>query len=218
MNSRRTYVAVPCTLLVCSLPSLAAAEQPSGRDRPGAPIPATSPAARFGLRHELAISSDTGLSISNTSISGQNGSTTTLQFRPAIDYFVVDDLSLGAFVGVDYTRSPPGDHTTALLIGPRVGYNIALANRLSFWPKAGLSYAHTAGTVEGPGVTLPGGAVQRVTTSSTNDAMALNLYTPFVFHPVQHFFLGVGPALDVDLTGSVKATTVAARLTIGGWL
>ena len=83
------------------------------------------------------------------------------------------------------------------------------------WPKAGLSFASTSQTVNG--VALPSGAgVQDVTTTGSN--MALNLFVPFLFHPVEHFFLGFGPALDVDLTGDVKATTIAGRLTLGGWL
>lgn len=39
-----------------------------------------------------------------------------------------------------------------------------------------------------------------------------------MFHPVEHFFLGLGPALDLDLSGDRKATTVGIRLTIGGWI
>jgi hypothetical protein len=39
-----------------------------------------------------------------------------------------------------------------------------------------------------------------------------------MFHPVEHFFIGLGPAFDLDLSGDNKATTIAARLTLGGWL
>jgi hypothetical protein len=46
----------------------------------------------------------------------------------------------------------------------------------------------------------------------------LNLFAPVMVHPAEHFFIGFGPALDTDLTGDVKATTIAGRLTIGGWL
>jgi hypothetical protein len=48
--------------------------------------------------------------------------------------------------------------------------------------------------------------------------LALNLFVPLMLHPAPHFFLGFGPALDVDLTGDTKSTTIAGRLTIGGWL
>jgi len=38
-----------------------------------------------------------------------------------------------------------------------------------------------------------------------------------MFHS-HHYFAGFGPSADIDLTGSPKATTLALRLTIGGWL
>jgi hypothetical protein len=39
-----------------------------------------------------------------------------------------------------------------------------------------------------------------------------------MFHPAEHFFIGLGPAFDLDLTGDQKATTLAVRLTLGGWI
>jgi len=39
-----------------------------------------------------------------------------------------------------------------------------------------------------------------------------------MLHPAEHFFLGFGPALDIDLSGSEKATIIAGRLTLGGWI
>jgi hypothetical protein len=37
-------------------------------------------------------------------------------------------------------------------------------------------------------------------------------------HPAEPFFMGFGPALDVDLSGDNRATIIAGRLTIGGWI
>jgi hypothetical protein len=176
-------------------------------------VAANSPSGIFGARNQLAISSDAGLSISNTSISGVDGSTTTLILRPAIDYFVIDNLSVGGFVGVDYTSHPNG-HTTTFGIGPRVGYNIPFSERFSFWPKAGFSFASNSVSTDIKDPTT--GA--SVTSDESSSNLALNLFAPVMFHPVEHFFLGFGPALDVDLTGDVKATTIAGRLTIGGWM
>ena len=48
--------------------------------------------------------------------------------------------------------------------------------------------------------------------------VALNIFAPVMFHPVQHFFIGFGPALGTDLSGDAKVTTIAGRLTLGGWL
>jgi len=160
----------------------------------------------------MAISSDAGLSISHTSVSG-GGSSTELILRPAVDYFLIDNLSLGGFLGLDYT-STSGGSTTAFSIGPRVGYNLPLSERWSVWPKVGFSFASTSVKVDSTevaGITTP-------STSTSNTAFALNLFVPVMFHPVEHFFLGFGPALDTDLSGDNKSTVIAGRLTIGGWL
>ena len=74
-----------------------------------------SPAGVFGAKTQLTISSDAGFSISNTSVSGVDGSTTKVELRPAIDYFVMDNFSVGGFVGFDYS-SDPGGHTTTFSV------------------------------------------------------------------------------------------------------
>jgi len=162
----------------------------------------------FGLKSQWTISSDTSIFISNTSISGVSGSTTRFQIQPAADYFIIDNLSLGGFVGVNYTSVPSG-HTTQFGIGPRVGYNIPFSSRFSVWPRAGFSFASTSQTVSAVGSTPE--------SSTNNTAFALNLFAPVMFHPVAHFFVGFGPALDQDLSGDNKTTVIAGRLTIGGW-
>lgn len=172
-----------------------------------------SPAGVFGAKKQLTISSDAGLSISNTSVSGVDGSTTRLELRPSIDYFVMDNLSVGGFVGLDYT-SDPGGHTTTFAIGPRVGYNLAFSERFSVWPKLGFSYTSTSVSED---LSAPGSDTT-VSASESSSGLALNLFVPVMFHPVPHFFLGFGPALDQSLTGDPKSTIIAGRLTIGGWL
>jgi hypothetical protein len=179
------------------------------RERAIDDVRASSPSGRFGLKGQKAVSSDAGLSISNTSVSGIDGSTTTLVLRPAVDWFFVDSISLGGFVGVEY-NSAPGGNSSVISVGPRVGYNLPLSDRLSIWPKVGFSLANT--NVSNDGVNGVGGE------DESNTSVQLNLFAPLMFHPVQHFFLGFGPALDVDLSGDAKATTIAARLTLGGWL
>ena len=166
-----------------------------------------SPSGRFGEKGQKAVSSDAGLSISNTSISGVDGSTTSLILRPAVDWFFTDSISLGGFVGVEY-NSAPGGSSTVISLGPRLGYNLPLSERLSLWPKLGFSLASTS---------FDDDAVVGDEDES-NTSVQLNLFAPLMFHPVQHFFLGLGPALDQDLSGDNKATTIAVRLTLGGWL
>jgi hypothetical protein len=213
--------ATTCALLIPALSSVAlsaAAQEQNGDEETRGPVlprvDASSPSGVFGSKGQLAISSDAGISISNTSISDIDGSTTSLILRPAVDYFVIDYLSIGGFLGLQYD-STPGGSSTAISIGPRVGYNIPLSERLSLWPKVGFSFASTSQSQDD--VELPtGGTVEGDDESSTS--LQLNLFAPFMFHPVEHFFIGFGPAFDLDLSGDNKATTIAARLTLGGWL
>jgi hypothetical protein len=172
---------------------------------------ATGPAEVFGVARQIAISSDASLTIQRRSISGADGGTTAIQLAPAADYFVINNLSVGGFIGFDYVNSGSSD-SSRFSIGPRVGYNLPFSDLVSIWPKAGFSFAHTSNSSEtGTGSTT-------VTTTTSNSAFALNLYVPVMFHPVQHFFAGFGPFLDTDLSGDAKATAFGGKLTLGGWL
>jgi len=165
------------------------------------------PSQRFGHKGELAISSDTALSIAHTS----PGDTTTITLQPAVDYFVIDNFSVGGFIGLDYTSASYGS-TTRFSIGPRVGYNLVLSDLVSLWPKVGFSFATTNTSFDSPedeDVSV---------TANDNSALALNLFVPFMFHPATHFFAGFGPFLDTDLSGDDKVTVFGLKLTLGGWI
>ena len=215
---------VPCLALASFsilLPALASAQEAAAdltakgdpnvnAQRPELPaVSAHSPAGVFGDKGQVAISSDAALSISSKSISGVSGSTTNITLLPAVDYFVANNVSVGGFIQLNYTATD-GHHDTTFGIGPRVGYNVAFSERFSFWPKLGLSYTNTT-------LSLPT-ATPDVRVSQSDSHLALNIFAPVVFHPVQHFFVGFGPALDTDLSGDRKTTTIAGHLTLGGWL
>jgi hypothetical protein len=172
----------------------------------------TGPAEVFGQKGQIAISSDAALVIQRRTISDVSGGTTSIQLAPAADYFVIDNLSIGGFIGWDYTTSGDND-SSRFSIGPRVGYNLPFSDLISIWPKAGFSFAHTSNTV-----TTPGPNDSEVSVSNSADAFALNLFVPVVFHPVRHFFAGFGPFLDTDLSGDKRATVFGGKLTIGGWM
>ncbi|MET0386479.1 MAG: hypothetical protein ABW321_10995, partial [Polyangiales bacterium] len=137
---------------------------------------------------------------------------TTIQLAPSADYFIIDGLSIGGFVSFDYSKSGSSDGTR-FGIGPRVGYNFGLSDTFSVWPKAGFAYAHSSTSTS---VDL--GESMTSETSSTNDAIALNLFVPLVVHPARHFFAGFGPFLDTDLSGANRVTVFGLKLTMGGWL
>lgn len=195
---------VASSLLVTCFSLSAVAQTPPPAD-PGMPqVPANSPSGWFGGKGQLAILAEAGVVFSHTSISGRDDSSTTLVLRPAIDYFVIDHLSVGAFTGVSYEKAS-GASTTTYGIGPRVGYDIPFTSRFSLWPKAGVSFNSTTLKRDTPSF------------SDSNSAIALNLFVPVMFH-TNHYFVGFGPGLDQDLSGDAKATTIALRLNVGGWL
>jgi hypothetical protein len=216
----KSFRASPCIAFACALlaaPTLAFAQDappPPGSnanaDHPSLPaVSVNTPSGAFGDKGQIAVSSDSAISIQHTSISGVDTSVTTITLLPAVDYFVAHNLSVGGFVGLDYAKAGSA-HSTVFEIGPRVGYNLVLSNHVSFWPKLGLSYKHASigGTV------VAGGSGAFV----DGDHLTLNVFAPVMFHPATHFFVGFGPNLDVDLTGDAKETSVGARLTIGGWV
>ncbi len=172
-----------------------------------------SPVDRFGDKGQFAISSDAALTISRTSISDTDATAFKVTLAPALDYFVIRNLSIGGSIFFDYANDGAG-HSTRFGVGPRVGYNLPISDLISIWPKAGLSIAHTGVTTETPATaTTP-----KADTSRQNTAIALNLFVPVMFHPAPHFFAGFGPFLDTDLSGDTKATTFGGKLTLGGWL
>lgn len=178
----------------------------------GSNVTPGSPVSIFGSRGQVAISSEAGATLTHTSVSGSDDSSTSFVLRPGVDYFLIDRLSLGAFVGIEY-ESLSGLSTTRFGVGPRVGYSLGFSNHFSLWPRVGFSYNSTTiktDPVEMGGIEIPGA-------EASNKAVALNLFAPLLFH-TNHYFAGVGPALDVDLSGDAKATTFAVRVTLGGWI
>ncbi len=166
------------------------------------------PSHVFGRSGQIAFSSDAALSVAHITPADQ----TTLTLAPAADFFVADSFSIGGVISLNYVKA--GDSDTVIFgIGPRLGYNLTLSDLVSLWPKIGVSYAHSEVSNT---TALPGGA--ELDQGVSNDALALNLFVPFMFHPAQHFFAGFGPFLDTDLSGDNKNTTFGLKLTLGGWV
>jgi hypothetical protein len=162
----------------------------------------------FGRQGQIAVSSDFALSLGTTSHS-RGGSSTDVVLAPALDYFVIDNLSLGGQVSLTWSKN--GDwHGTGFGVAPRVGYDIAFADQVSFWPHLAISFASFSDSND---------------TSTTRIGVAA--YAPLLLHPAQHFFIGLGPRVSTDLSSRAssqgvsgdgdKATTIALTSTVGGW-
>ncbi|HEX2675560.1 MAG TPA: hypothetical protein VHM19_02950 [Polyangiales bacterium] len=207
-----TLFSTSAALLLLATPNMLEAQDKGQDDRDVANSATTNtssvgPAEQFGEKTTLAISSDAAFTIQRTSTSGVSGGTTTISLAPAADYFVGKELSLGGFLGFEYTKAG-NNHGLRFAIGPRVGYNFPLSDLVSIWPRAGVSLAATDATTSTP----------LGKTSKSDTTFALNLFVPIMFHPATHFFVGFGPFLDADLSGDTRTTIFGGRLTVGGWL
>jgi hypothetical protein len=170
---------------------LAQAEPPP--PAPLAPTASVEPAAvdvdpyvpRFGERHQIVTSVALNLSGSYTANSDGNSSF-SLSLAPAVDYFVLNNFSIGGRISGGYsgTRSPTAS-TDQLSTGiaPRIGYNIPLTKRLSLWPKLIVAVDYNT----------PVNAKLNNAESTVTLAAELNL--PLVITLAPHVFWGVGPYL-----------------------
>ncbi|HEX8795674.1 MAG TPA: hypothetical protein VF765_32210 [Polyangiaceae bacterium] len=153
-------------------------------------------------------------------LSNNGPSYTAFSLAPAADYFVIDNLSVGAQVlfGIVSTSPPaPQQGTTTTLYGiaPQVGYNIAFNDSISFWPKLFFAFS-------GYGVSNNGGS---------GNSGTIGVFAPFLFHIATHFYAGIGPDFSTQafvnqsnggpnpppINNPTKVTTFGAMGTFGGW-
>lgn len=124
--------------------------------------------------------------------------------RLAVDYFGLDNLSVGVSTSVMHYFPASGDESlTAILLNPRVGFGMQLSERIAFWPRAGLdcwvfSQSHSSGKT----------------------ILNLSLEAQFVASPVDHLAILFGPTLETGLSGyedSRKLNELALSAGLLGW-
>jgi hypothetical protein len=107
--------------------------------------------------------------------------------RAAIDYFVIDHLSLGGTLAFASTNvHDSGRDLTGLLFGPRVGYALMFNDWAGMWPRGGFSY-YSLDDDNG----------------NDEDQLAFTAEFMFVLQPAEGVAILVGPTLDLGLTGEV---------------
>ena len=182
-----------------------------GAARADESAPRTALPGGFGAQGQIALSADLQLDIVHRS-QGQ-GSRTTAVIRPALDYFIMPNVSVGGFIGFSSGSASSGPlagnlDLTEVSLGARAGYDLRLADALSLWGQLRLSYAHDSFTA--PVGTGTGGSI-----------VALTIYVPLIFQPAAHFFVGAGPVLSQELVDSVanqsNATDFGLLSIVGGY-
>jgi hypothetical protein len=118
-----------------------------------------------------------------------------LRLHPAIDYFIANNVSIGGVIGLQYNSGTPSRTTVDL--GLRAGYNLAITAPVTFWPTVGIFYSHTSSN------------------GNSGSSTFLEIFAPFLYHIVPHFFVGVGP--DFELSLDNNGNGYGLQTVVGGW-
>jgi hypothetical protein len=141
----------------------------------------------------------------------QNSASSALSApRLGIDYFITRSLTLGGNIGLYSHNQDIGRASatsTGVLFGARVGYAFRLAHAVSFWPRAGLTYA----TVSTDGV------------AGDAHIFSLSIDAPFTFAPSENFAILLGPCLEVGLFGKENGSDYSevmfgVMIGLAGWV
>ncbi|TMA15262.1 MAG: hypothetical protein E6J86_06510 [Deltaproteobacteria bacterium] len=142
------------------------------------------------------------VSYAHASVSG-GGSSDLLTFAPGAFWFPTNSLAIGGSVLYQYQHNSAfggfGVHSVGF--EPAVGFGIPLAERIAFFPRMGMAFSWQFPS--------PGNSTHRI---------FIDGYAPVLFIPVPHFYIGLGPALAVDVASSfAKQTQVGFTTEIGGY-
>lgn len=216
----------------------------------------------FGYSHQsVDAANNNGISVSGNSseislLFAHPGGTTPLILDPhavpriAADFTFINNLTVGLGVGFLFglggstkqtatqgatTLTTKQDSPTGTMIGvaPRVGYIFPLGEHLAIWPRAGFAFYSVSTTTKN--TTNNNGANTTTTKDVTDTAFSLDLDPQLAIIPVEHFFITVGPTLNIPITGKhSESTTTGATTTdvsqdtsllhfginasIGGWV
>ena len=124
-----------------------------------------------------------------------NPTDTIVRLRPALDYFVIDHLSLGGAIGFEVDAPQRGQTTTVFTIAPDVGFAVGISDTWSFWLIGSVPFSFP-----NPG----------------NTRVAVDIFAAFLIHPADHFFFGIGPTFTQALTQN-EPTFIGGRFMIGGY-
>jgi hypothetical protein len=140
--------------------------------------------------------------------SGGGGLGGTTNFpRLSLDYFPIEGLSLGGSLLYIHTTSETetdagsadGPSSTTFGIAPRVGYAMAFDETFAFWPRAGITYFSNKSETTG--------ATAATDSETTVSGVLLNVEALLEISPFENFALGIGPYIDVPLSGTIEQCT-----------
>lgn len=152
----------------------------------------------FGQAGQLVISQDFDLELSYNTAGSDSF---TIVLAPGADYFISNNISLGA--GLNFAQIfTSGEDATSIGLNVRAGYNLMYSESISFWPKVQLGFLYN----KAPSFQF----------GNDGTFLQLGVFAPVVLHPTNHFFIGLGPNIDIFL-GDGDGLNFGARSVIGGY-
>jgi hypothetical protein len=189
------------------------------------PAAAPTPPSRahaFGSRGQTLVLGSSDISFSKSSFSASSASVESLVFSPDIDYFVLPNVSVGLALDLSYADAK-GDgvdgslgefRATTLSGGVHFGFNLPLGSALSWFPQVTIGYESTRQTdrtVVGPPLSVAVNPLGYA--SAAQSGLYADIYAPFLFHVVDHFFFGFGPEFFHDFGSEGSGLGVGGQRT-----
>jgi opacity protein-like surface antigen len=174
----------------------------------------------FGAQGQLVPGGSLSFSYTSTKPpEGDSRSSTALWFGPQALFFVADYIAVGGALRYHSQSSGEGPSETSnsgWSVMPMGAANIPFVDFMSLFIQLGVAYGASTQKIGG-------------NEGGTRSVLSLNLFVPLLFHPVSNFFIGVGPALDLEVLSKVKPpegdsvdgrkdTTVGLGTIIGGYI
>lgn len=177
---------------------VAMAQESTTQENPIKRAESSEAAGAFGAKSQVVIAQDLQFNLSYNTAGSDNF---TIVLAPGADYFVKENLSVGAGIAFGQIFQS-GEDATSLGGNVRLGYNLAYDEKISIWPKisAGIVYNKTTTFVFGPDGTF----------------FQLGGFAPVLYHPASHFFVGLGPNVDI-LLGDSSGISFGVRSIVGGY-
>lgn len=194
---------------------------PDVADGPAAPVEPGARHRRFGDAGQIVLTNELDASLWRVRYAGTDGAYDGLSLAPGIDAFLVDRVSMGvrarlsasSWKGLQPDGTPQKTSRTAWALGPSVGVEAPIEQRVSAWFRIGLELGSETTTTKA--------ARSHDFTVSTLSTWASAF---LLMHVTPRFFAGVGPWVSTDLSGKtddgreLKATSWGAGGILGGWL
>ena len=201
---------------------------------PGWALKEQRPVTRFGDAGQFVLIAGSGLGISSASYSASSASAFGVTFEPSVEYFVIRNVSVGAELdvthssdrGYDASGSLTQADSTLLGAGLHFGVNVRLGERFSLYPMLAVGFHHldqkhppvVSSLRTDPGLDIPQLGEEKRTGPWLNGQVAV------LYHPVEHFFVGVGPRvyhdfsrIDGGVHNGTSYTSLGAGFVLGGY-